>query len=97
MFSFTASAAADGDFICFIGELTQEMGGARHVTEIPPPLPTAPAAPTATGARVGMMCLSLHSVPTLSICCRVPSKPLCRFYSLELTKDILKEHVSEAT
>lgn len=93
MFSFASSMGDDGDFICFIGELKNEMNNnSRYVKEILNNTSTA-VTTQLYNSSWGIFCLSLHSVPSISVCCRVQSKATCRFYSLELTKDILKEHV----
>ena len=92
MFSFKPSQGS-GDFICFIGDLKKELNDcARYVKEIPG-ITASSKGVKSCNEPSGLLCVSLHSVPTISVCCRVPGTSTCSFYSLELTKEIVKEHV----
>jgi hypothetical protein len=93
MMSFAPAMGDSGEFICFIGDLKKELNNnTRYVKEISDNSSTNSVTQTGTLTR-GLLCLSLHTVPTISVCCRVPATSTCRFFSLELTKDLLKEHV----
>lgn len=88
MFSFAPNVNGDGDFVCFIGDLKNELECERFIKEIPdensssnPPQP------------LGLLCLSLHTTPSISVCCRKSLQKECRFFSLELTKAFLTEHM----
>ena len=88
MFSFAPNVNGDGDFVCFIGDLKNELECERFIKEIPDEnSSTNPPQP------LGLLCLSLHTTPSISVCCRKSLQKECRFFSLELTKASLTEHV----